>query len=88
MSMADDLNELKLYANMQDSVDNLAKIRLAVAHVQTGAEIILGEDHLGMGPIYEAAGNVETKVDELHAVIAQFETTVKDIADAILRSLS
>jgi hypothetical protein len=91
MSMEEDINnlrQLKEDADMSDAVDQLNKIKLIIEHVVMGGEITLGLDHLGMSAINHAAGQVDGAVDALHQILVHFETTVKDVADAVIQSLS
>jgi UDP-N-acetylmuramyl tripeptide synthase len=87
MSMADDLNELKRYASMKDAITDVARARIAGETVLSGADITLGEDHLGMVAIHEAHNQMIAKAEEFTEAIRHFEDTVKGVANAILRSL-
>lgn len=91
MSMEEDTNnlrEMKKDADMRDAVSDLARIRLIIEHVLVGAEITLGLDHLGYSAINESAGLVQGEIDRVHAALKNFENTVKNVADAVIQSLS
>lgn len=87
MSMADDLRELKKYARTDDAVGRLAAIKLIVETIQTGAELTLGVEHLGMALINEKIELVMMDIDELHGALKILEGTVKNIANDVLTSL-
>jgi len=90
MSMEEEiemLREIHDEAKMEVEIAKLTQILAAEKIIVQNAEVVLGEDHLGMIAIGAVGQQIDDLTDELGRALKNFEETVQGVIKAVIYSL-